>query len=489
MVRLPPSVGGMTTTSRLAASPGAPAGLARYRAALRTPGALRFAVPGAVGRLPMGMLSLAQVMLVVAVTGRYAVAGAVTAAGAVLFAVLTPRAARLADRYGQARVLRPQALLFAAATVGFAGCAVDRAPGWALLLTGCLSRGTMPSLGPMVRSRWSVLLAGSALLDAAFSAEGIADEIIFVSGPALVVALATGFHPVTGVLITAALGVAGVAGLTRQRRTEPPTVPAQRGAGSVLRSRGLRALVAVHVCLGALFSAVDLATIAFAQQHQARPLAGLLLGLYGLGSAAAGVWYGSRQWKAAEPARLRVALVAMVAGTVPLAFVPGPGWMAVALLAAGLGISATLTSSYRLAGLMVPAGQRTVGMAWLTTAASAGAAAGAPLAGQLIDLGGATPGYLFASVAGLLALIILLLSRRGLGSAAGGPRSHYDAAAIDGLGRGTRADDRSHRGQVVRGDERPDVLADVQDQAGALGRPVRAEAGPVAQRGAAPDPA
>lgn len=405
----------MTTTSQAVALPEAAPGLARYRAALRAPGALRFAVPGVVGRLPMGMLSLAQVILVVAVTGRYALAGAVSAAGATAFALVTPRVARLADRYGQARVLRPQALVFLAATAGFAGCAVHRAPVWALLLTGCLSRGTMPSLGSMVRSRWSVLLAGSALLDAAYSLEGVADELIFIAGPALVVALATGFHPVTGVLVTGALAVAGVAGLTRQRRTEPPAVPARRGTGSALRSRGLRVLIALHVCLGALFSAVDLATIEFAQRHGARPLAGLLLGLYGLGSAVAGVWYGTRQWRAAEPVRLRVALVAMVAGMVPLAFVPGTGWMAAALLVAGLGISATLTSSYHLAGTVVPAGQRTEGMSWLTTAASAGAAFGAPLAGRLIDVGGATPGYLFASAAGLLAVLILLLRRRDLG--------------------------------------------------------------------------
>ncbi len=382
MFRLPPSVSRMTTTSQAVALPEVAPGLARYRAALRAPGALMFAVPGVVGRLPMGMLSLAQVLLVVAVTGRYALAGAVSAAGAAAFAVVTPRVARLADRYGQARVLRPQALVFLAATAGFAVCAVHRAPVWALLLSGCLSRGTMPSLGSMVRSRWSVLLAGSALLDAAYSLEGVADELIFIAGPVLVVALATGFHPVTGVLVTGALAVAGVAGLTRQRRTEPPAVPAQRGTGSALRSRGLRVLIAMHVCVGALFSAVDLATIEFAQRHGAGPLAGLLLGLYGLGSAIAGVWYGTRQWRAAEPARLRVALIAMVAGTVPLAFVSGTGWMAVALLVAGLGISATLTSSYHLAGTVVPAGQRTEGMSWLTTAASVGAALGAPLAGR-----------------------------------------------------------------------------------------------------------
>ena len=271
MFRFSHSVDGMTTTSQAVVLPEAAPGLARYRDALRAPGALMFAVPGVVGRLPMGMLSLAQVMLVVAVTGRYALAGTVSAAGAVLFAVVTPRAARLADRYGQARVLRPQALLFLVATAGFAVCAVDRAPVWALLLTGCLSRGTMPSLGSMVRSRWSMLLAGSALLDAAYSLEGVADELIFIAGPVLVVALAIGFQPVAGVLVTAALAVAGVLGLTRQRRTEPPGPPRPPQV-SALRSPGLRVLIAMHVCLGALFFAVDLATIAFAQRHGAGSL-------------------------------------------------------------------------------------------------------------------------------------------------------------------------------------------------------------------------
>jgi hypothetical protein len=53
-------------------------------------------------------------------------------------------------------------------------------------------------------------------------------------------------------------------------------------------------------------------------------------------------------------------------------FVPGIWLMAVAILAAGLGISATLTCSYGLAEDAVPAGLRTEGMSWLTTAASIG---------------------------------------------------------------------------------------------------------------------
>jgi hypothetical protein len=389
-------------------------GLARYRETLRTPGALAFAIPGVVGRMPMAMLSLALVILLTAVTGSYGIAGAVSATAALLYAGVTPLVARLADRYGQARVLRPQVVVFAGATAALALCAIDRAPVWALAVTSGLSRAAMPSLGPMVRSRWSQLLGGTALLDAAFSLEGIADELIFITGPVLVVALAAGATPVAGVLVTAALSVAGVVGLTGQRHSEPPAAPVTRTYGPALRSPGLRALIGMSVCLGALFVAVDLATIAFAQHHGNRAAAGPLLGLYGLGSAIAGVWYGTRRWRAPLATRLITALAVTVLGVAPLAVMPGIWPMAAAITAAGLGISAALASSYRTAEMTVPAGQRTEAMSWLTTAAATGTALGAPLAGRLIDLRGAPAGYLFAFAAGLAAVAIAVLRRRDL---------------------------------------------------------------------------
>jgi hypothetical protein len=396
-------------------------GLARYRDALRTPGALAFAIPGVAGRMPNAMLSLALVMLVTAVTGSYGIAGAVSATGAVLYAAVSPRVARLADRYGQARVLRPQVAVFAAAAAALTACAMGGAPVWALFVTGGLSRATMPSLGPMVRSRWSGLLRGSDLLDAAFSLEGIADELIFITGPVLVAALAVGIKPVAGVLVTAALSVAGVLGLTGQRRSEPPAAPVTRTQVSALRSPGLRAVAGMSVCLGALFVAVDLATIAFAQHHGDKAVAGPLLGLYGLGSAIAGVWYGTRRWRAPHASRLTAALAATVLGVAPLAFMPGIWPMAAAITAAGLGISATLVSSYRVAEMAVPAGRRTEAMSWLTTAAATGTALGAPVAGRLIDAHGAPAGYLFAFAAGLAAVAIAVLRRRDLASPAQTP--------------------------------------------------------------------
>src|SRR5258706_5309376 len=119
-------------------------GLQRYAAVLRTRGVLQFAIPGFIGRMPMGMLSIAQVMLIVSVTGRYRTAGVVSAAGAVLFAVVTPRVGRLADRRGQAWVLRALAGVFTRTTAAFASGAIRHAPDRALVITSALRPANMP---------------------------------------------------------------------------------------------------------------------------------------------------------------------------------------------------------------------------------------------------------------------------------------------------------------------------------------------------------
>jgi MFS family permease len=129
------------------------------------------------------------------------------------------------------------------------------------------------------------------------------------------------------------------------------------------------------------------------------------------------VWYGTRRWQAPLASRLTLALAATVAGVAPLAFMPGIWPMAAAITAAGLGISATLATSYRAAEAAVAAGQRTEAMSWLTTAAATGTALGAPLAGHLIDAHGASAGYLFALTAGLAGVTIAVLGRRTLAPA------------------------------------------------------------------------
>ena len=81
-------------------------------------------------------------------------------------------------------------------------------PTWAFFVPGAIAGAAMPSLGTMVRARWSVLLAG-ARLHAAFSFESVADEFCFVVGPAAVTLLATEVFPAAGVGTAAVLCLAG----------------------------------------------------------------------------------------------------------------------------------------------------------------------------------------------------------------------------------------------------------------------------------------
>jgi MFS family permease len=402
-----------------------------YRAVLATPGALRFCVAGAVGRLPMAMFSLGSLLLVAALTGRYGLAGLVAAAGSVSYAACGPQAARLADRYGQGRVLRPMAIVFTIATAVFVTCAELRAPAWAVVATAAVAGAAMPSLGSMVRSRWSALLGSGPGLGTAYALESVVDELVFVVGPAVVTLLATEVQPAAGVVTAAAACALGTLALASQVSTEPaahpvaarpgPRGPGPRRAGR-LPSPGLVTLVPTVVLLGAMFATIDLSTVAFAQQHGHKPLAGLILGTYALGSAVGGIWYGSRPWRAPLERRFAVTLAMTVAGVATFWVMPGLAALTAVIFVAGLTISPTLIAAFSLVERQARPGRHTEGMAWVSSAASVGIAAGAALAGQVVDAGGARWGYGLAAGWGGLALASCLagLSRLRIPAAADG---------------------------------------------------------------------
>ena len=110
--------------------------LTSYRRILARPGALRFSLAGLFARLPISMVGLGIVLLVSAATGRYGVAGAVSAAYMLANAGFAILQGRLLDKVGQARVL-------SVASIGF-GIAI------ALLVSRRATRKTPIAFGPML---------------------------------------------------------------------------------------------------------------------------------------------------------------------------------------------------------------------------------------------------------------------------------------------------------------------------------------------------
>jgi MFS family permease len=411
-----------------------------YFALLRTPGAARFCVSGMIGRAPMSMFGLGTVLLVSASTGRYALAGLVSGAGSIGYAAAAPQVARLADRFGQHRVLRPLIAFFGIACVVFVTCAELKAPIWVLIVTGCLAGSSMPSLGSMVRARWSALLRDPAALHAAFALESVVDEMTFVIGPALVTVLATAVPP-AGVLLCMVLSVSGTLFFAAQRQTEPPvrarsrehtadsreqsasddaasepvtsqSVPAARTrrAGR-LPAPGLLTMAPLYLCLGAMFASIDLSTVDFAQLHGHKPLAGFILGTYALGSGIGGLWYGSRAWRAPLARRFTLTLVLTVAGVATFWTQPSLISLDAGMLVAGLTIAPTLIAGYGLIERQAPGARRTEAMTWLSSTIAVGVATGSSICGRIIDTAGPRWSYGFAAVVGVIAIAICLMGR------------------------------------------------------------------------------
>ena len=405
--------------------------LAPYAEIFAIPRAWRFSVAGVIGRLPMSMYGLGTVLLISAGTGRYGLAGTVAAAGALGNAFFAPQLGRLVDRLGQHRVLVPICVIFALSVAALVAAVQLRFPVWTLFACGIVGGATMPQLGPMARARWSVLLAGTSRLHTAFSIESIADELCFIVGPAAVTLLATQVHPAAGVATAAICCLGGTLWFAAQRATEPPVKEVQarsalpRGGFSVrnlsLAAPGLVVLVPAYLFLGSMFVSVDLSTVDFAARSGYKPLAGVILGCYALGSATGGLWYGSRSWRAPAWKRLAVTLSLTVAGVCTFWAMPNLLVLAIVIYLCGLTIAPTLIAGYSLLESTALPGRATEAMSWLGTGISVGVALGATAVGFILDALGPRWGYAFAAASGVTTVVIYLSGLRRLSRAEPAP--------------------------------------------------------------------
>jgi MFS family permease len=338
--------------------------------------------------MSMSMFGIGIILLVSAMTGSYGIAGVVAAAYTIGSATATPIAGRLTDRHGQHSILFTMAAGTAVSTAALIVCVQTRAATWALCLTAAALGATSPSLGGLVRARWTHLLDSARRVQVAYSLESVADETIFVIGPMIVAVAATGVHPAAGLAIAAVLTTGGCLVLGAQRATEPAPVPRRRRAGGRdggIAGTGMLSLVVIFLLLGFVLTAVDVALVAFADEAGHRAAAGPLLAIFALGSTVAGLWYGVRRWRASLAHRFRVALVLLAAGLIPIALARNLPLMMVVVFFAGLATSPTLIPGFGLVERLVPAHRLTEGLSWLATAVRVGATAGAPVAGRLAD--------------------------------------------------------------------------------------------------------
>lgn len=388
--------------------------LSPYRAIFAVPGARAFSSAGLLGRMPVSMLGIGIVTMVSQVTGRYGLAGALSATLALAASVLGPQIARRVDRYGQSRVLRPVTACAVLAVAGLLVCVRAGAPDWTLFVC-CATAGAMPSLGSMVRARWAGILRGRPELHTAYAFESVVDELCFVVGPILSIGLCTAWFAEAGPLLAMVFLAAGTLLFTAQRSTEPVPHPREHAGGrSVLRSRGLLVVALTFVAVGTIFGSVDVATVAFADERGHKAAASLVLAVYALGSGLSGAVFGLLQPKRRASHRLMLGVGAMAVSMIPLLLVGNLPFLAGALFVAGLSVAPTMVTAMALVEQLVPRAKLTEGMTWTTTGITVGVALGASLAGVVTDAAGARTAFAVPAVAGAAAALVAVLGYRRL---------------------------------------------------------------------------
>ncbi|MEU6813595.1 MFS transporter [Streptomyces sp. NPDC046860] len=363
------------------ARPAAPS----YAAVLRVPHARRTFATALVGRLSYGIVPLSLLLATQRATGSYTASGAVLSLYGAAVVLLTPRRASLVDRHGARRALLPlgvaHGLLLGvlAALTWRPGTPVPLIGGAAVLAGACA-----PPLGPTMRAVWSELLADRDLLRRAYSLDGVAEELLFVSGPALVGVLVAWTVPAAGVLSGAVLMIAGTAAFV----TSPAMTGPRPRTGDEGRLGGVRSLVApVAVAAGAglAVSGVELLVLAHVGEHSGdTDLVPWVLGALSVGSALGGLANGAIDWRGPAGPRLAGLAAALGLTIAAAGLAPGVLTLTAAMTCAGAFIAPALTTAYLLADESAPASDRTRAGAWVNMAVNAGSSAGGVSTGALV---------------------------------------------------------------------------------------------------------
>lgn len=385
-----------------------------YRELFTAPGTVAFTLAGLVARTPLAMITIGILTMLSLTTGQYGLAGAVSGTFTLSMALLGPMISRLVDRHGQRRVLLPAAALCVAGIAALTLAARFEAPTWTLFASAVLA-GFKPDIGSMTRARWSKLYAGTPRLHTAFAFESVLDEVTFVAGPGVAVALCTILFPEAGPLAALALLTIGMWWFTAQRSTEPiPTGRPRTGGRSAIRDLGV-VLVSLALAAGGMIAGtIDVISVALAESAGIPATAGIPVGLYAVGSLVAGLVFGAMSIRLTLPKLLILTTAGTALTTVPMLWVNGIVALTVVVFLSGMFFAPTMITAMTLVQKLVPADVRTEGMTWANTGLTAGIAIGAATSGAAVDRFGTFGGYVVAVAAGALLALMALISYRPL---------------------------------------------------------------------------
>ena len=363
-----------------------------------------------VSRLTPGMIVLAIAYLLRdGEAYSWSAAGVVAAAHQLGVGAGSPFQGKLVDRFGQPRVLVPDAVGYLLGTASLAWLVGQRASVVVLVVVAVLSGAMYPPVTACSRVLLSGLFPTGQLRETAFALSAVAVEIGFILGPLAAILVASRFGAGWSVVLAGAAAFVGAVGYsaTQAARDVPLRDPAT-GRGGALRSRGIRVMAVAFGTIAVAFGVFDIVIPAVAELADQREAAWWLIASIASGSLLGGLVYGSRVWPGTVVQRLRVLVTVLVVGLAAIPFALGSlPTFAVTLFLGGLFLGPTTICAFQLIDDLALPGTQTEAQSWTQASITAGVALGASSAGIAIDRGGPAMAFLLGAVAVAMGAIVI----------------------------------------------------------------------------------
>ncbi|WP_436493265.1 MFS transporter [Actinokineospora sp. HUAS TT18] len=380
----------------------------QYRRMLGLPGVRTLMIVMFFARLPITAAAVVITLHVAVGMDRgYGQAGLVGASSTIGIALGAPIMGRVIDRYG----LRPMLMVVTLGETAFWASA--RFLSYELLLPAAFLGGFLIVPAMSIGRQAIAALVPDELRRTAYSLDSVSVELTYMVGPATAVALATQLSTRTA-LTAVAIAVFCVGTLLF---IVNPKVRAdhEEAAGGVRLPRRdwltPRLLGVFAVGAGAVFvlAAMDVAVVASLREAGQLDWTGVVIVVMCLSSAIGGMIYGMGDREVTP--HVLVGLMGVLA--IPAGVASGQWWLlALILIPTSFLCAPTIAATNEQVNTLAPASMRGVATGLQSSAFTLGAAAGAPLAGFVMDHSSAPWGFVVGGVGGVIVAAIAFATRR-----------------------------------------------------------------------------
>ncbi|WP_243061880.1 MFS transporter [Humibacter sp. RRB41] len=387
-------------------------GFRAYGKLLSVPSRTLMVVAGLLARTPIAVLGFGFLYFAHASTGSYALGGLTSGLAIASMGLVGPLAGRVADRRGQRQLLLASAIthplaVAGAVASGYLGSMVG------LVIMSVFCGVTVAPVGAFMRARWSTIVEDTFLLRTAFAIEAVADEIVWVFGPAVAAFLAAGVAPAGGLILSGIIGPLGALFLRMMPDAKPlPRTEHTHRPDQLLRSAPFVILLVASFATGIGFGINDLSIVSLATAGGVPALAGTVLTVYSIGSALGGFVFGALSTRLRSRQMLVGTSLALFITWASLALAPSIWWFYPLGFFAGATIAPLMISVNHIAQEIVAPEIVTEALAWLNTFVICGMSIGSFAGGLINDAAGPRTAFVVVACSSVVPILLVLMGLR-----------------------------------------------------------------------------